>query len=102
MIHIIAVITCKPGKREEVLGHFRANMPAVHAEAGCHEYRPVVDADGFGAFATPFGADAFVVIEKWESGDHLKAHARAPHMAAYAAKTKDMVADRRIHVLKDG
>ena len=29
----------------------------------------------------------------------LKAHAAAPHMAAYGAKTKDMLADRVIHVL---
>lgn len=102
MIHVIAIITCQPGKRAEVLGHFNANVPAVHAEAGCIEYRPVIDADGFGAFATPFGADAFVVIEKWESADHLKAHARAPHMAAYAAKVKDLLAGRVIHVMQDG
>jgi quinol monooxygenase YgiN len=38
-------------------------------------------------------------VEKWASVDALKAHAAAPHMAAYAAKTKDMVASRAIHVL---
>ena len=42
--------------------------------------------------------DTFVVIEKWESADHLKAHAVAPHMKAYGAKTKDL-AGRVIHVL---
>ena len=31
--------------------------------------------------------------------DALMAHAAAPHMAAYAAKTKDMIASRVIHVL---
>jgi quinol monooxygenase YgiN len=40
------------------------------------------------------------VIEKWESTDALKAHAAAPHMKAYGAKVKDMVASRVIHVLK--
>jgi len=29
----------------------------------------------------------------------LKAHAVAPHMAAYGAKTKDMITSRAIHVL---
>jgi quinol monooxygenase YgiN len=48
---------------------------------------------------TQFGPDTFVVIEKWESADALKAHAAAPHMAAYAAKTKDTIANRVIHVL---
>ena len=32
------------------------------------------------------------------SPDHLKAHA-APHMKAYGAKTRDMLAGRVIHVL---
>jgi quinol monooxygenase YgiN len=47
------------------------------------------------------GADAFVVIEKWESPDALKAHGAAPHMATFAAKTKDLVATRAIHILTE-
>ena len=101
MIHVIAVITAKPGMREDILKEFRANMPNVHAEKGCIEYRPVVDAQGFGSFQAPFGQDTFVVIEKWESADALKAHAAAPHMAAYAGKTKEMIAERTIRILSD-
>jgi quinol monooxygenase YgiN len=99
MIHVIAIITAKPNKRDAILEAFRANMPAVHAEAGCIEYGPAVDADGVGGFQTPFGPDTFLVIEKWDSLDHLKAHAASPHMAAYGAKTKDLIASRVIHVL---
>ena len=44
MIHILAMITTKPGQRETVLEAFRANMPAVHAEDGCIEYGPAIDA----------------------------------------------------------
>ena len=99
MIHVIAVITAKPGKREEILKHFRANVPAVRAEKGCIEYGAAVDADNALPFQTKYGADTFVVIEKWESMDALKAHAAAPHMAAYGAKTKEMIASRVIHIL---
>ncbi|SDR07775.1 Quinol monooxygenase YgiN [Rhizobiales bacterium GAS191] len=99
MIHVIAVITAKPGQRAAILKEFHANIPAVHAEAGCIEYGPATDAEGLGAMQTPFGPDTFVVIEKWESLDALKAHAKAPHMAAYGARTKDMIATRVIHVL---
>jgi quinol monooxygenase YgiN len=99
MIHVVAIITAKPGMREAILKEFRANVPAVHAEAGCIEYGPAVDADGMGAIQTPFGADTFVVIEKWESPQHLAVHAAAPHMKAYGAKVKDMIASRVIHVL---
>ena len=99
MIHVIAVITAKPGMRDAVLREFRANMPAVHAEQGCVEYAPAIDAEGIGSFQTAFGPDTFVAIEKWESAEALKAHAAAPHMKAYAAKTKDMIASRTLHVL---
>ena len=99
MIHVLAIITAKPGMREAILTEFRANMPAVHAEQGCIEYGPAIDAEGMGRIQTPVGPDAFVVIEKWESPEALKAHGAAPHMAAYAAKTKEMIASRVIHVL---
>ena len=99
MIHVIAMITTKPGQREAVLEAFRANMPAVHAEAGCIEYGPAIDTPDLGAVQTKLGDDTFVVIEKWESTEALQAHAKAPHMAAYAAKTKDMLVSRVIHVV---
>ena len=100
MIHVIAVITAKPGKRAEVLAAFNANVPAVRAEQGCIEYGAAVDAEGAPSIQTRYGADTFLVVEKWQSLDALKAHAAAPHMAAYAAKVKDLLAARVIHVLQ--
>ena len=99
MIHVIAVITAKPGKREEILRHFRANVPNVRAEEGCIEYGAAVDAENALPIQTKWGADTFLVIEKWESRDALKAHAAAPHMAAYGASTKALIASRVIHIL---
>jgi len=34
MIHVVAVITARPGKREAILQAFRANVPAVRAAHG--------------------------------------------------------------------
>ena len=99
MIHVFAVITAKPGMRDALLNEFRANTPAVYAEPGCLEYRPAVDAEGFDRMQAAFGPDTFVAIERWDSPEALKAHARAPHMLAYGAAIKDMVASRAIHVL---
>jgi quinol monooxygenase YgiN len=99
MIHVVAVITAKPGKRATILEAFRANVPNVRAEKGCIEYGAAIDADPALPVQTKYGADTFLVIEKWESMDALKAHAAAPHMAAYAAKTRDLIASRVIHVL---
>lgn len=99
MIHVLAVITAKPGLRDSILREFRANVPNVKAENGCIEYGAAIDAENALGFQTRYGADTFVVVEKWESMETLKAHAAAPHMAAYGAKTKEMIASRVIHIL---
>lgn len=100
MIHVVAVITAKPGQRAAVLEAFQANVPAVLAEAGCIEYQATVDAKGMPASKGTFGEDTFVVVEKWETLAALQAHAVAPHMQAYGAKTKELLASRVIHVLE--
>ena len=99
MIHVIAIITANPGMRENILSHFRANVPAVRAEPGCHEYTAVIDAESAPDFQTRLGPDAFMVSEKWETMDALHAHAAAPHVATYLAKTKPYVASKVIHIL---
>jgi len=100
MVHVVAVITAKPGMREKILQAFRANVPAVRAEKGCIEYGAAIDADPAASFQTNWGPETFLVIEKWESMDALKAHAAAPHMAAYGAKTREYIANRVIHILQ--
>lgn len=99
IVNVLAIITAKPGKRSEVLTNFDSNVPAVHAEDGCIEYGAVVDCADAASFAAAYGPDTFVVIEKWASLDHLKAHAAAPHMKAYAEKNKDLLADRKVHIM---
>ena len=99
MIHVLAIITARPGQRNAVLEQFRANIPAVLAEPGCIEYGPAIDMQGAPPFVTALGPDSFVVIEKWRDAAALAAHAAAPHMQAYGAKVKDMLASRVIHVL---
>jgi len=100
MIHVVAVITAKPGLRAQMLEAFKANRPAVLAEKGCIEYGATVDAQGMPPSKGTFGEDTFVVVEKWETLADLQAHAVAPHMVAYGAKTKEWGAGRVIHVLE--
>lgn len=98
-IHVIAVITTKVGQRDAVLKMFNANVPAVLAEDGCIAYEATIDTENAGPMQSQFGPDTFVVVEKWESMAALGAHAASPHMKAYAQQTKDLLADRRIHIL---
>ena len=78
---------------------FLANVPAVLAEDGCIEYTATVDAAGFPTSKGSLGEDTFAVVEKWSSIAALQAHAASVHMAAYAAKTRPLMANQMIHVL---
>ena len=41
MIHVVAIITAKPGMRDQILAAYRDNVAAVHAEDGCIAYEAV-------------------------------------------------------------
>ena len=99
MIHVVAIITTKPGKREEVLAAFNKIVPTVLAEDGCIEYGPTIDATDAPSIQTPIGANSFIVIEKWTSSKTLEAHGASSHMAAYGQQVKNLIVSRTIHVL---
>ncbi len=73
-------------------------LPEVRAEKGCVEYLPTIDGEDSPASFVP---DVIVVIEKWESRADFGAHATAPHVAAYRADIKDLMAKIEIHVLQE-
>lgn len=99
MIHVIATIEVRPGRRDAFLGEFRNLVPLVLAEEGCIEYGPAVDVAS-GLTAQPaVRDDVATVVEKWESLDHLKAHLSAPHMIDYRGRVKDLVVTTTLAVL---
>ena len=99
MIHVIATIELNPGTRDAFLAEFHRLVPLVHAEDGCIEYGPTIDAETDVAAQPPRRADVVTVVERWASLDHLKRHLAAPHMAAYRPKVKDMVARTTLAIL---
>ncbi len=99
MLHVLAIVTAKPGQRGRILEAWHANAAAVRAEAGCLAYEAVVDASGAAPGFATFGPDTFVVVEQWTSMDALQAHGAAPHMKAYASRVRELTASRAIHVL---
>jgi len=99
MIHVVAIIKTKPGKRDEVLSEFTQIIPAVFEEEGCLEYGPTTDAIDAPNIQTAFGEDTFVVIEKWTTSEALDAHGKSSHMVAYGEKVKHLIDERVIHIL---
>jgi len=99
IVHVLAILTTKPGQREAVLALFNANVPAVLAEEGCIAYEATIDTPAASPSQAVFGPDTFVVVEKWASLEALRAHSGSAHMMAYGDSTKDMMVDRKIHIL---
>jgi quinol monooxygenase YgiN len=99
LIDVIASISVKPGCREKLLARFHANVPNVLAEDGCIHYYPTVDVD---SGLTPQQKDENVVtiVEQWMSLDHLHAHLKAPHQAAYREDVKDWIEGVSLKILK--
>lgn len=100
MIHVIASIGIKPGKRAAFIKIFKANVPTVLAEDGCVEYIPAVDTES-GIDAQWQDETVVTVIEKWKTIDALHAHLAAPHMKQFSEDTSNLVEDVSLTILED-
>lgn len=100
MIHVLASIQIKPGKRQAFLDAFHAIVPTVLEEEGCVQYSPTVDID-INVPAQQLDENIVTIIEKWESVSALQAHLVAPHMEAYRETVKDLVESASLKVLED-
>ncbi|WP_447595334.1 putative quinol monooxygenase [Aquipseudomonas campi] len=98
MIDVIAEIRTTPGTRQHVLDAIHANLPAVLAEAGCLAYRPSLDLAS-GLDSQHQDTDSLVILEQWQSLEHLHAHLATPHMQAYHRQVADWVIAVRLRVL---
>ena len=100
MIHVIATIELKPNSRQAYLPVLQKNVANVKAEEGCLAYEPAVDIDsGLPAQGT-VRENVVTIVEAWESLEHLVAHLKTPHMAAYREAVKDYVQNVRLQVLE--
>ena len=100
MIHVLALIETTPGHRHDFLGEFAQVAVLVRQEEGCIEYGAAVDAVTDLAQQQPLGDNFVLIIEKWESLAHLKAHLIAPHMGDYRIRIKPFVQSVRLQVLE--
>jgi len=102
MIHVLAIITAKPGMRQAILDELLPLIPEIHAEDGCIEYSVGTDTDLVGRMhkQTHLGPETFVCIEKWESLAHLEAHSTSRLADKYLKTVDPMMASRVVHFLR--
>lgn len=91
MIHVLATVKVASGHRDDFLAEFAKVAVPVRQEVGCIEYTATVDADTDIPVQLKLGDDVVLIVEKWESLSHLKAHLVAPHMADYRVQVKPFV-----------
>ncbi len=99
-VYVIATITAKPGKRDELIRIFKTIIPDVHAEDGYMYYEPAVDVETGLSAQEPLRPDVMMVVEKWASLKALRVHLEAPHMGPYREAVKDIVAGVTLQVLR--
>ena len=98
MIHVIANITLKKGKRDEFIEHIRALIPYVTQEKGCIEYSPTYDIKTQVDNQT-FDENKVTIIEKWKSIYSLQDHLQTPHMMNYRNKVEKLVENTDLKIL---
>lgn len=99
MICVIATITLKSGQRDNYLREMRKILKIVHAENGCHEYRPTVDIQTGNRFQREALPDTVIILEKWETLDALKKHGMSAHMTDFRRRVKEFVQSMELQIL---
>jgi quinol monooxygenase YgiN len=100
VIHVIATVELREGKREAFLAEFHRLVPLVRAEPGCLRYGPAVDVPAGLAGQGPARDDVVTVLEEWEGPDALRAHLQGAPMRDYQARVKGLVSRVQIRVLR--
>lgn len=100
MIHVIASISIKEGRLEDIKKIYEFFAPKVEIEKGCRMYCPTFD------YSTDIQTqvkdnNVITVIEKWESIEDFKAHLSAPHVLQFREDIKGIVENVSIKVLED-
>ncbi|MFJ6651459.1 putative quinol monooxygenase [Microbacterium sp. NPDC091313] len=81
-VTVVAVLTAKPGRVEEILAAFAEVSPLVHREQGCEFYAAHRQQDG----------DAVVMVERWDTRADLDAHAAGDPLARLNESLADVLA----------
>ncbi|QMW22595.1 putative quinol monooxygenase [Sandaracinobacteroides saxicola] len=78
MIIIMGRAEVKPQRLAALSGALNDMMRATWAESGCLSYSLAVESDGSDGHPA-----VLCIAERWADAEALKAHFKAPHMAAF-------------------
>ena len=98
MIHVLASIRVKPGKRDILIEHLKLNIPHVIKEKGCIEYNSTIDVD-YHIDNQTYDENRVTIIEKWVNYDTLEKYMNGPHMLSHPENIKNLVKNTSLKIL---
>jgi quinol monooxygenase YgiN len=78
---VVAIVTPKPDKIDEVREVLKRTVPAVHEEPGCDLYA-LHESDG-----------SFIFVEQWADAEALRTHSSAPAVTTMFKEVSDHLAE---------
>jgi quinol monooxygenase YgiN len=83
MLHVLATVDLKPGKRDLFLQAFSRYVPFVREEDGCLEYGPAVEVPCPAAGSVKVNENRVIVMEKWRDREALETHLQTESLARF-------------------
>ena len=77
---VVATITPKRGRLQELEDALAITVPLVHAEPGCELYAAHTD------------GKVVIMVERWASPEALETHSKADGLKRFTALTEDVLA----------
>jgi quinol monooxygenase YgiN len=87
MVVLVAILRAKAGMAGSLKESLRGLVDPTRAEPGCVQY------DLHEGTEDP---NTFLFYERWKTAEDLAEHARRPHMQAFGAVAKNLVATREL------
>ncbi|WP_298183821.1 putative quinol monooxygenase [uncultured Pseudomonas sp.] len=91
-IRVVAVLTAKAGKEQQVEQVLRACVQPSRGEDGCLAYDLTRCVEQAGRF---------VFVERWASHEAIARHRQMPHYTAMANALGELLSERQVYVLED-
>src|SRR5882757_123366 len=94
MIYVVATSEVKPELRDAFIKGAKECIEATRKEKGCVSY------ENHSSINDP---NLFVVVERWETREHLGAHSKAPHMKVWRELSAPLKASPTVvEIISDG
>lgn len=90
-IRVVAILTAKGGKEQQVEQILRACVQPSRAEDGCLSYVLSRCIEQVGRF---------VFVERWASHEAIALHRQMPHYTTMANALGELLSDRQVYVLE--